>query len=55
MKFAVIALLLIGGAAYYFSEGGVSLGLVESPELPDTIETPIATFIGSEEENPFVK
>ena len=55
MRFAIVALLLVGGAVYYFSDGGVKLGFVETPELPETIEAPNATFLGSEKENPFAQ
>ena len=50
---ALLALLVVGGAIFYFSGGAASLGLVPPADLPETITPPNATFIGTEQANPF--
>jgi hypothetical protein len=50
---AIIAILLIVGALYYWTDGGTALGLTATSDLPDTIVPPNATFMGSPESNPF--
>lgn len=50
-----IALLAVGGAAFFFFGGAEKLGLQEPSELPETIAPPNATFVGNEQTNPFAK
>ena len=53
--FLLVALLLGGGAAFYFLGGAEKLGLSQPTDLPDTIEAPNATFMGDEQANPFAQ
>jgi len=53
--FLLIALLLAGGAAFYFLGGAEKLGLMQPTHLPETITPPNATFLGNEQTNPFSK
>jgi hypothetical protein len=49
----IVALLLAGGAAFYFMDGMEKFGLTPAKHLPDTISPPNATFMGTERTNPF--
>jgi hypothetical protein len=54
MKFhTFLAVLLIAGAVYYWSDGGTKLGLSTPTALPETIAPPNATFLGDEQSNPY--
>ena len=56
MKFlAVLAMLLIGGAVFYYTGGASTLGLTQPQDLPETITPPNATFIGDEYTNPYAE
>jgi hypothetical protein len=55
MKFhTFLAILVIVGAAYYWSDGGRKLGLITPEALPETVTPPNATFLGDEQSNPFL-
>ena len=49
----IIAILLITGAIYYWTDGDMMLGLAKPQNLPDTIAPPNSTFLGNEEINPY--
>ena len=51
----IVAILLVAGAVYYWTDGGQSLGLQAQRDLPETIAPPNATFIGDEQANPFFR
>jgi hypothetical protein len=52
----LLALLFIGGIIFYVTGGGALLGLGgASTTLPDTVTPPNATFMGSEQENPYAE
>jgi hypothetical protein len=50
---SIIAVLVIAGAIYYYTDGGKMLGITQPTDLPDTMVPPNATFIGDEETNPY--
>ena len=50
----IIAILLISGAIYYWTDGGTTLGLTPQQALPDTLAPPNSTFLGDEVVNPYV-
>ena len=54
---SILALLFIGGVIYFVTGGGAlfGLGAGTSAKLPDTITPPNATFMGSQQENPFTE
>ncbi len=52
---AILALLFIGGVIFYVTGGGALLGLTQPTNLPDTITPPNATFVGTEQTNPYAK
>ncbi len=49
----IIAILLITGAIYYWTDGEMLLGLTEPQTLPDTVAPPNSTFLGDEVTNPY--
>jgi hypothetical protein len=54
MKFnAIMVVLLIVGALYYWTDGDLMLGLNGPQELPDSINAPNSTFLGDEQSNPY--
>jgi hypothetical protein len=48
-----IAVLLITGAIFYFTDGDMMLGLKDPQNLPDTVAPPNSTFLGDEVINPY--
>ena len=48
-----VALLLAGGAAFYYMGGMEKFGLTGPKNLPETITPPNATFMGNEYTNPY--
>ena len=53
-KSSLLAFLVIGAIIFYVTGGGALLGLGGTASLPETTEAPNATFMGYEQENPFV-
>ena len=54
-KTSIIAFLVIGAVIFYVTGGGALLGLGGSgANLPETTQPPNATFMGYEQENPYV-
>ncbi|MCG8652381.1 MAG: hypothetical protein MI861_21250 [Pirellulales bacterium] len=51
---SIIALLFIGAVIYYVTGGGGLFGLGNHDSLPETKQVPDATFLGDEQQNPFV-
>ncbi len=52
----LLALLFIGGIIFYVTGGGAILGLGGTAiTLPETITPPNATFMGSEQGNPYAE
>ncbi len=50
----IVAIVLVAGAIYYWTDGGMKLGLRTPETLPDTVAPPNATFMGHERSNPFM-
>ena len=50
----IIAIILVAGAIYYWTDGGMMLGLRTPEALPDFVAPPNATFMGHERSNPFI-
>lgn len=51
----VLAFLVIGGIIFWVTGGGALFQLATPTELPTTITPPNATFMGSEQTNPFAE
>ena len=49
----LVALLLAGGAAFYFMGGAEKFGFIPPRDLPETITPPNARFMGTEYTNPY--
>jgi hypothetical protein len=55
MKFSLILVVLVIGAAGYFAMGGgAPFGLAGSDQRPELAEPPNATFLGQERQNPYI-
>ena len=55
---SLLALLFIGAVIYFVTGGGALMGVFggrPATTLPDTVTPPNATFMGSEQENPFAQ
>jgi len=51
----IIAIMLITGAIYYWSDAEMLLGINGPQTLPDTVAPPNSTFLGNEVTNPYFK
>lgn len=52
---SLVLLLAIGGAAFYFAGGMQLLGSQEETALPETIDVPSSTFMGTPDGNPYAR
>jgi hypothetical protein len=49
----LVVLLVLGGVAFYYLGGAEKLGWIPAKDLPETIVPPNATFLGTEQSNPY--